>query len=512
MARYAAVDIGSNSVRMMAADVGSDGHTQILAEDRHVTRLGAGVFADGHISSAALQFVCGELVRMGRDFRRLEISSLRAVATSAVRDAANQAEFLERTQAALGAPVEIISGQEEARLIHLGVQARWPHPKGRILIIDVGGGSTELIIGDHGQFLQAYSKPLGAVRLTGAFLSNDPPAGRELHRMMEYIDEKLADPAANLHGPFDRVIATSATAAALVCAANQVPRPRRHHADRLSATTGQVRDLYRKFSHADLAARRGMTGVGPQRAELIVAGSAVFLRTLEAFGEGALHYSMGGVRDGIIADLAERGASRERAQLGAAQRTVVEDMARHYGVQLPHVRQVAWLAGELFKSLHGLHGLPPHYGKLLEAAAYLHDIGHFVSNTGHHKHSYYLVASSDLPGFTGAERNFIAWLCRYHRRARPDPSHAFFQTVKPTERDAVILLTPLLRLADSLDRSHEQRVHEIDVQSRGRQVAIRLRANGAPPQDIDLEVWAAQRNSDLFRETFQASLALEAKV
>ncbi len=509
MPRYAAVDIGSNSVRMMVAEVSPGEPTQILAEDRRVTRLGSSVFTDGSISPVAIDVVCTELARMAQVIQGFNASALRAVATSAVRDATNQAEFIKRSQSALGAPVEVISGQEEARLIHLGVQALWPHPEGRILIVDVGGGSTELILSEQGHFQQAYSKPLGAVRLTGAFLPGNPPDPAGLHRMLEYIDEKLAEPAAQFAGPLDRLIGTSATAAAIVSAAHGIPRVRRNDADRLAASTDQVREIYRQCSRSDLAARRSFSGIGPRRAEIIVAGSAVFLRVLEAFHFGAIHYSVAGVRDGIIADLAQRDADQKLARLSMGQRAVVEAMAARYGSQLPHVRQVAWLARELFQGLQPLHCLPHHYGKMLEAAAFVHDIGHFVSNTGHHKHSYYLVASSDMPGFTTPERNVIAWLCRYHRRALPGPQHEFFKTVTSEERDPVMILTPLLRLADSLDRSHEQRVRQIDIKLQSGQVSITLRPTAN--QDVELEIWAAKRNLDLFRDAYQVSLSIEAK-
>jgi exopolyphosphatase/guanosine-5'-triphosphate,3'-diphosphate pyrophosphatase len=505
MARYAAIDIGSNSVRMLAAETTPGKTTKILAAERQVTRLGAGVFLNGRIPPEAVNLVCENLSRMAQIFRELDVIGVRAVATSAVRDASNQQEFLDRASEVLGTPVEIISGQEEARLIHLGVEARWPQPDKRVLIIDVGGGSAELILADHGTLSEAFSKPLGAVRLTEVFLKNDPPLPLELHRLNEYIEEKMATPLRRIGGaPFDRVIATSATAAAIVCAVNRVRRSRRDEADRLKATTSQIRKFYRDVRERDLAGRRKILGIGPKRAELIVAGTAVFLRALELFHQPALHYSAAGVRDGIIADLAARCVGRELSMLDRDQRRAVEQMARHYGVQVTHARKVADLARRLFESLQSLHRLPPALGKLLEAAAYLHDVGHYVSDTAHHKHSYYLVINSDLPGFTDTERQMIALLCRYHRRTMPALRHAPFQTLDPESRRAIQLLTPLLRIADSLDRSHDQRVAELEVQLRNGSVAIALESG----QDTDLEMWAAERVADSFRETYQLPLTL----
>jgi len=505
MPRYAAVDIGSNSVRMLVAETSSGAATKILAAERQVTRLGASAFQNGRISPEAMEFVTGILAKMAQVYRKLEVIAVRAVATSAVRDAGNQHEFIERASAVLGVPVEIISGQEEARLIHLGVQSRWPQTGKRVLIVDVGGGSAELILSDHGELVEAFSKPLGAVRLTESFLKSDPPAALELHRMYEYIEEKLATPLRRIGtGPFDRMIATSATAAAIVCAVNRVGRARREEADRLKASVQQVRKFYREVSSVDFAHREKIQGLGPRRAEIIVAGAAVFRRAMELFQRPSLHYSSAGVRDGIIADLAAQGAGRELTMLNRDQRRVVEQMVRRYGSPMLHARKVAELAHRLFEGLQPLHRLPPGHGKLVEAAGYLHDIGHFVSASSHHKHSYYLVAHSDLPGFTDQERQMIALLCRYHRKSMPLPRHSPFQSVDPDARRAITLLTPLLRIADSLDRSHEQRVSDMQVQIRNGSVTLALESQA----DTDLEMWAVERVADAFRETYQASFSL----
>lgn len=505
MSRYAAIDIGSNSVRMLAAETGQ-GPVKILAADRQVTRLGASVFQNGRISREAIDFVTETLAKMAQVYRKLDVIAVRAVATSAVRDASNQDEFLGRAAEALGVPVEIISGQEEARLIHLGVQSRWPQGDKRVLIIDVGGGSAEFILSDHGVIEEAFSKPLGSVRLTEVFLKkNDPPTPVELHRMMEYIDEKLAAPVRRVgQGSFARVITTSATAAAIVCAVNRVGRSRREEADRLKASVSQVRNFYRKVQDLDQAHRSKIQGFGPRRAELIISGAAVFLRALELFKRPSMHYSSAGVRDGIIADLAARGVGRELTMLSRDQRRVVEQMVRRYGVQLAHARKVSQIAHRLFESLHSLHGLPPVFGKLLEASGYLHDIGHYVSDTSHHKHSYYLVSNSDLPGFTDSERQMIALLCRYHRKSMPAARHTLFQTLDPDVRRAITLLAPLLRIADSLDRGHEQRVADLRVHVNNGSVTLAVES----VTDTDLETWAVERIADAFREAYQMSLTL----
>jgi len=505
MPRYAAIDIGSNSIRMLAAEVEDGRPPRILAEDRQVTRLGEGVFRNGQISGESLDFLSTHLQRMVNAYRSHDVLAARIVATAAVRDAGNRDEFVETATAIAGQPVEIISGQEEARLIHLGVMSRWPHPKQRILIVDIGGGSAEFILSEDGRLAQAYSRPLGALRITEVFLTEDPPSSAALHRMNEYIEEKMNVAARRIgRGPFHRAIGTSASAAAIVSAVNRIPRPRRDQADRLRATLPQVRRLYSQLCAMDLARRRKVAGIGPRRAEIIVPGVAVLLQTLESFQLSALSYSAAGVRDGIVRDLADRRVGRELSRLSREQRPLVESMARRFGVDLKHARKVAVFAHQLFEDLYPLHHLPREQGRLLEAAALLRDVGHFISDTSHHKHSQYIVANADIAGFTDAERLEIALLCRYHRKALPAPRHPEFQDLDLERQRMLQTLTPILRVADALDRSREQRVDAIECMTDDTGVSLFLKAR----RDVSLEQWAVERAADTFRTAFGRPLAV----
>ncbi|HLM99466.1 MAG TPA: Ppx/GppA phosphatase family protein [Bryobacteraceae bacterium] len=505
MPRYAAIDIGSNSLRMEAAEVNPGAPIKILASDRQVTRLGESVFRTGRVSQDAMALVCRVLAGLAQQYRKLDVIGVRAVATSAIRDAGNQGEFLTRASEAIAAPVEIISGQEESRLIHLGVQSRWPHPNQDVLIIDVGGGSAEIILSESGRMREAVSKPLGAVRLTEVFLKSDPPTSVELHRMDEYIEEKLVTAFRRIGSKrCQRVIATSGTASAVVSAIHGISGSKVDQADRLRASAAQIRQLYRDLCSRNLEGRRKITGIGPRRAEIIIPGAAVLLRFLQNLKMPSLYYSAAGLRDGIIADLVVRGVGHELSELDRDQRRTVEGMARRYGVSVPHARQVAHMANRLFTSLQSLHHLAPHDGKLLEAAAYLHDVGHFVSESRHHKHSYYLVANSDLPGFTNRERELIANLCRYHRKALPMLDHTNLLALTSEERRSLNLLIPLLRIADNLDRSHDERIDSLECSLRDGQVVLTVESKS----DIDLEQWAVERTAQTFREIYGREIVL----
>jgi exopolyphosphatase/guanosine-5'-triphosphate,3'-diphosphate pyrophosphatase len=505
LARYAAIDIGSNSIRMEAAEVIAGQPARILASDREVTRLGESVFRNGSVSEEAARNTCLVLARMAALYRKLEVSGVRAVATSAVRDAHNQKEFLARAADAAGTPVEIISGREEARLIHLGVESSWPQTGKRTLIVDIGGGSAEIIASEDGWLRDAYSRPLGAVRLREIFLHDDPPTARQLHQMTEYIQEKLAGPLRKFGKTrWDRAIATSATAAAVASSVSRVPRSQRDAIDRCRLTTAQVRQLYARLSELSLSGRRKVIGIGPRRAEIIVPGLAVLLQFLRDFRLPAAYYSRAGVRDGIIADLAARNVGAELSRLDREQRSEVEEMCRRYGVSLDHARKVAHISSLLFTALEPLHHLPPASGKVLEAAAYLHDVGHYVSSMGHHKHSYYVVLHSDMPGFTERERVMIAALCRYHRKALPNIVHGAYQMLNSEEKRVLTLQIPLLRLADNLDRTHEQRIQALECRLRNGDVLLQVHSKG----DIDLEQWGAERAGELFRAVYNRDISI----
>jgi exopolyphosphatase/guanosine-5'-triphosphate,3'-diphosphate pyrophosphatase len=508
MARYAAVDIGSNSIRLLVADVDAGGQLTRLAEDRQVTRLGESVFTGGILDENAIRLTEEVLAR----FREIVAShggaSMRAVATSATRDASNQAGFLYRATAALGAPIEIISGVEEARLIGLGVNATWPQNGEPVLIIDVGGGSAEFVLMQSGAMVEGYSRPLGAVRLKEVFLDKDPPRRDQILRLQEFIDEKLELVVRRLgRQAFVRGIATSASAAAIVCAINGIARNERSAANRQMATQEQVRRLYRELMEMPIDRRRTMTGIGPRRAEIIVAGVAVFLRAMERFDLPALYYSSAGVREGIIADLDNRGGeSRLSGKLPGELRRTVETLAKRYGISLAHAKVTAAFAVELFDRLRPLHRLDPSYARLLEAACHLLDVGHYVSDTSHHKHSHYLVKHADLPGFTEDEKQLIALLCRFHRKSTPASRHSELSVLSASQRRALELLVPFVRIADALDRSRDQHVRLARCEIQGDEVILTLEAEDG--KDYALEEWAVERSGAAFRSVYDKHLVV----
>ena len=317
MPRYAAIDVGSNSIRLLVAAVDSKGRFETLASDRQVVRLGTGVFRDGELSESSMELACRVLERMTSEYRDFKVEAVKAVGTSALRDASNQVEFVARASAIMRTPLYVISGVEEARLVQCGVQARWPHLRKPVLIVDIGGGSAQLILSENGRLVDSFSTQLGAVRLTEVYLKNDPPDPREIARLQKHVRDRLAGPLERFgHGNIHRMIATSSTAAAVVCAVNEIKRSKRDDADMLAATSKQVRDLFQRVSALDLEGRAGVTGIGPRRAEIIVSGVAVLSEIMDLLGLSKLHYSIAGVRDGVVADLAAQTLAGNAAMAG----------------------------------------------------------------------------------------------------------------------------------------------------------------------------------------------------
>jgi exopolyphosphatase/guanosine-5'-triphosphate,3'-diphosphate pyrophosphatase len=508
MARYAAVDIGSNSMRLLVAETSSPTSLERLVEDREVTRLGESVFTHGLLSEEAISHAESVLRRFRTSIHASKVAGLRAVATSATRDANNREDFLRRAESALGHPIEIISGVEEARLIGLGVNQVWPQGDDPVLIVDVGGGSAEFVLMQNGVMVEGYSRPLGAVRLKEVFLDKDPPRREQLLRLQEFIDEKMEMAVRRLgRQSFIRGIATSASAAAIICHVNDIPRNERVRADQRSATLEQVRRLYRELLEMPVERRRKLTGIGPRRAEIILAGVAVFLRAMERFDIPALHYSKAGVREGIIADLDTREDSTRRPGLAGEQRRVVETFAKRYGISLAHARITAAFAVELFNRLASLHRLAPAYAQLLEAACHLLDVGHYVSDTSHHKHSHYLVRHGDMPGFTEDEKRFIALLCRFHRKSMPAARHDEIHALSPADQRALELLIPFVRIADALDRSRDQHVRLVRCEIRDHAIVLTLEAEQG--KDTALEEWAVERSGSSFRAIYERNLIVQ---
>ena len=498
MATMAAVDIGANSVRLKIARVVRK-RLQVLHEDREVVRLGESVFRTGALDPAAMEQTVRVLRRFQKAAQAHEATQVRVVATSALRDANNGAAFVHWVHAAMGWHVEVISGVEEGRLIHLGVTAN-TRIGGRLLLIDLGGGSCELIVSHKGQIEYVYSLPLGAVRLTDQFLRHDPPTEIELEQMRTYVNEEVGRIRRELTAhKISLTVATSGTPAALseLWAASQpgavsvVPR------------AGLLR-LTKKLSVLNVEQRRALEGIGPRRAEIIVAGAHVFSELLTELQLTSFRFLPFGLRDGILAQMA---ADTEdiglRKQLENERRNSIFSLATHYAVDLRFSSRVADHAGRLFKLLAPMHRLPREYGSLLHAAATLHEVGSFISRAGRRRHAHYILAHSELLGFSLPQRRLIAATARYVGKSKITPASQAVRLLAPADRPLLLRMVVLLRLARALEQGRRGAVLSVRARLEPRNVRLTLVTR---PAGAELELWALERERAYFLEVFGREL------
>lgn len=502
MATFAAVDIGSNSVRLKIARLARSGFVSVH-EDREVTRLGETVFRTGLLEPQSMAATIKALQRFHRAVQRHGAAAVRVVATSAMREAKNAKAFGDWLRSATGWKIEVITGLEEGRLIHLGVMAGTRLTARRVLLIDLGGGSCELTFSVGGQIQEMASLPLGAVRLTEEFLANDPPKPKELQRLRAYIAEEVARIERRvLARKVQATIATGGTAATLanLSAKRRGGDPR----GATAATASAIHRIAEKVAGLDLEERRAVPGLGPRRAEIIVAGSAVYAG-LMVHGIRGFRYSPLGVRDGLLAQMAaDLGGERhiQRRIQSQRERALVTHGA-HYNVDAGYAATVRGLAATLFTKLKSVHQLPAEYADWLAAAAMLQEIGSFVNRGGRHRHAYYLIANSEIFGYTIEQRRIIAAIARYVGSSRPTADDRPIKALGGDDREHVPKAVMLLRLARALNQSRNGIVRSVQARVQGGRVILTLKAKKPGP---DLELWALEKESPYFRSVFGREL------
>ncbi|HEV2214037.1 MAG TPA: Ppx/GppA phosphatase family protein [Terracidiphilus sp.] len=514
MPTFAAIDIGSNSCRLKIAKVVAH-QLKTLAEDREVTRLGASVFESGLVSPEAMALTLRALKRFQRAVQTHGVDQIRVVATSAMRDARNGAAFQAWVKAETGWNMEIISGLEEGRLIHLGVSGAEPGMGGKVLLIDLGGGSCEITLSEHKRIKETISVPLGAVRLTEDFLPADPAPADGLARMRQWIAKELRRAHRKVQpGKVPLVIATSGTAAALSDAYAAGVKLNKAANGRASKRTGSVpevvparavRKLATLLAKMALPEREAVPGIGPRRAEIIVAGAEVYAELLESFGLTGFRYSPLGLRDGILAQMLAEQDARATAHLEFEHERweSVLATARRYGVDPKQSEPVRAHALQLFRELKPLHDLPAEYESWLSAAAMLRDTGKFINHQGHHRHTQYIVSSSEIYGYTQLHRTLVSAISRYLGKSRPQPGDRALRNIPAVEHKNVQFAVVLLRLAVALNQDRVSDVLRVAVKVYPKRVYLEVEPGRT---GAELELWSLRKEAGYFREVFGREL------
>ena len=508
MPTFAAIDIGSNSVRLKISRLQA-GRLKEVHEDREVTRLGDGVFRSGLLSPEAMSETVRVLRRFHRAMQECGTDSVKVVATAALRDARNSRAFLEWVRSTTGWTIEIISGLEEARLIHLGIISAGRLGAQSVLLVDLGGGSCELTLSREGQLRDTVSLPLGAVRLTSEFLQHDPPRKGELKRLQEFVAREITRIQDRIKAAHvGAVIATSGTAAALVGVASHLARPKGRPAT--YATREMMRRIAKEITRQTLEQRRKVPGIGPRRAEIICAGAVVYAELLERCHLDGFRYSVLGLRDGILAQMAAEydRSTRSGRAIESERWESIKRAVEHYRVDLHHALHVRDSALLLFSSLKSVHQLPSEYREWLSAAAMLYEVGDYVNRNGHHRHTYYIIANSEILGYTPQQRRIIGSIARYLGKSRPTPGDGPMSTLSPEEQENVEKASVLLRIARALNMGRSQSVGKVAVSARSGRVSMKLTPRGKA--SVDLEVWSIEKDRDYFREVFGRELSVAA--
>jgi exopolyphosphatase / guanosine-5'-triphosphate,3'-diphosphate pyrophosphatase len=507
--RIAAIDIGTNSIHMIVVQVRPDLSFEVIDREKEMVRLGAGGLDGRALTPEAMHAALQVLSKFRRLAESHKVDELIAVATSATREAENGGEFLKAITQQTGIRPQVISGTEEARLIHLAAVYGVSVPGNVAVAIDIGGGSVEVTRGVGPVIEFGRSFKLGVIRLTERFVKTDPLEPRDERKLVRHIDSEIGKYLNQIaQAGFERVIGTSGTIMSLgaVASAAEGLAPGAPLRNR-RFTAKQIRRVRKDLVALDLEKRLRVPGLEPRRADLAVAGAILVDEILRRLGADEITLCDMSLREGLVLDY----IARHRTQIAQAdrypdvrRRSVFELAERcHYWPE--HSQHVARLAVGLFDQTRAIHGLTDREREWLEYAAILHDIGVHISYEGHHKHSYYLVKNGDLRGFEPDEIEAIALVARYHRQGTPKRKHDGFTDLRRRTRRTVRTLAAILRLAESLDRSHAQTIGGFELHDRGDDDLLQLRTTG----DAELELWAAARHCAPFERLTGKPLRIE---
>ena len=507
--RIAAIDIGTNSIHMIVVRVRPDLSFEVVDREKEMVRLGAGGLDGRSLTPTAMTAALQTLAKFRRLADSHKVDEIVAAATSAIREADNGGDFIAEVARGTGIQIRIISGTEEARLIHLAAVYGVHMGGSPAVVIDIGGGSIEITLGTASHLSHSRSFKLGVIRLTERFVRTDPLAGRDERRLVKHIHKEIGAYLETIAGrPFDRVIGTSGTIlslGALALSEDGVVRDEALRNRRVPAKA--IRRLRKRLTGSDLEARLHMDSLDPRRADIAVAGSVLLDSVLRRLGADDITLCDLALREGLVLDYIHRNTAtiRKIERYPDVRRRSVVELGERCGYSAAHARHVSQLALSVFDQTRAVHKLADREREWLEYGALLHDAGVHISYERHHRHSYYLIKNGELRGFDPQEIEIIALLARYHRQATPKKSHDGYGALKGGLRRTVRTLAAMLRLAEGLDRSHVQVVTSLDVVPRGDAYLIRLRAAG----DAELELRAAHRHGTELERVLQRTLRFE---
>jgi exopolyphosphatase/guanosine-5'-triphosphate,3'-diphosphate pyrophosphatase len=501
--RLAAIDVGSNSVHLLIADVSPEGHLEVVDRVKEMVRLGRRSFTTGLLTEEAMDLAVRVLAHFLRLVEMRHVDRVRAVATSAVREAHNRSEFIERIKRETGIEVEIISGREEAQLIYRAAQHALGLEDGPHLLLDVGGGSVELVLVKNQRPMWMKSARLGAARITERFLLDDPPTPAQCKRLESHFDKEIGEQmrAARRAGVL-RAIGTSGTINMLVAMARAMRGEELGTLHGATASAAEVARLRRRAVGASAAMRMALPGIDAKRVDQVPAAALLADFVLRRSGAKEIAACAWALREGMLLELAQA----TNGSAGEVRRGSVYALANRFAHDNRHGQQVAKLALKLFDATAFALGLPESSRELLEYAALLHDIGHAIDHDRHNRHSYYLVKNADLLGFEPVEVDMMALALRAHRKQSAQLDSPEWQALNAGKRRVGRGMAAILRVADALDRSHSGVVKTVAVVYSPGSAKIEI---GSGREKADLELWTCERRIDLLAKLLDRRLILQ---
>jgi exopolyphosphatase / guanosine-5'-triphosphate,3'-diphosphate pyrophosphatase len=506
--RIAAIDIGTNSIHMIVVKVRPDLSFEVIDREKDMIRLGAGGLDGKSLTTTAMAAALQTLTKFKRLAETHKVDEIIAAATSATREADNGGDFIAEVDRQTGIRIRVISGTEEARLIHLAAGYGVDVGGSTAVVVDIGGGSVEVTLGTATQLALGKSFKVGVIRLTERFVKSDPLSDRDERRLVKHLNREMGtylDQIA-MRG-FDRIIGTSGTILSLgaMALSEAGERPEELRNRRVSAKA--LHKVRKRLTEFNIEERLAMPGLDPRRADLSVAGSVLFDTIVRRLGGEEFILCDLALREGLVLDYIHRNSStiRKVERYPDVRRRSIVELGERCGYWSEHAQQVARLALAIFDQTRSVHGLGDRERDWLEYGALLHDVGVHISYERHHRHSYYLIKNGDLRGFDPLEIEVIALIARYHRQATPKKSHEGYGDLPGSVRRAVKALSAMVRLAEGLDRSHAQALDGIDLYPRGDDYLARLRATG----DAELELWSAHRHVAPLEELLEKPIRFE---
>jgi|SRR5215471_5358175 len=497
MTKLAAIDIGTNSIKLLVGSVDEEGVLEVLAREKAPVRLGAATLTTGRLSPEAIEAGVAAVTQFQRSIEAQGAELARAVATCAVREASNSEDFLEAVRRRTGIDVDVISGEEEARLIHLAARSEFSSRLDPIFVVDIGGGSTEFIVSDGSRVLLTESLPLGPVRLAG-LVKNDPPDERDrkaVKKAVRSVARKAAEAVRKVG--FKSCVGSAGTIQSLALVHEEAVLGREPiRSGHRTLTRSGLKKVNAILQQTTQKEKLRVPGLDPRRRDIAVQGGILLAWILKATGADSIVVGERGVREGILLDHGPRHGKRSGDR--DLRSRSVDRLLKRTNTELPHAEQVARLAESIFDQTHALHQLTVAEREWLRYGALLHDVGCSVGIPGHQRHSYYLITHGELTGFTADEIEAIASIARYHKGKGPKGSHENWKRLNPYLRAVVEKLAAILRVADGLDHSHRQLVSDVACRLRPKRVEFDALATA----DCEVELEAARRKSDLFERVF----------